>query len=169
MYEQSKATLIKKISQRYFLVLLMWFSGCGSKEWHKSSGSGYSYFRYVDDDSPPVLETYTWKRDGFLLLVLSYDTDGNWINDHYVQFSSDPLKTDPVHWGAKPETTSLPYPRRSEAEATLRRFGILEVVIQERLTPPAKLSPANAARFATPQYQRALAGLPQSKQEEEEP
>jgi hypothetical protein len=139
------------------LLLLLFNFGCDC--FHTCNGPEIEtllYFRYVNDDLPPLEEIYDVTEQGPLLVNVLYDSDGDWIADKALYFSQNPEDSTPKVKDIKGKIT-----RKYVTKANIREYFTYtpENRIMETLIEPIDADKINRRRFESPEYKKAVESI----------
>ena len=111
------------------------------------------YLRYINNNAPPLIESYYLTSKGLILKFVHYDSDGDWISDKVIEFSENPeTKTVSVRSLSKYPGIWRYSPQDKMKLKLSKRFhhGFESLFIE-----PTNLHPINKSRLASSEYQKA--------------
>ena len=110
------------------------------------------YYRYIKNNAPPLSEFYYLTSKGFILILVSYDSDGDWIVDTVIEFSDNPKKetVNVRKFIGSPDYRFFP-----KDKMKLKSSKRLHHRFESFFIEPPSLHPINKDRFASTEYQKA--------------
>ena len=111
-----------------------------------------TYLRYIKNNAPPLRECYSLTPEGFILVLVCYDSNGDWIPDTVIEFS-DNSQIKKVH--VRKFASSLAnrcFPRN---KMKLKLSKRLHSYSHSLFIEPPNLHPINKSRLASSEYQKA--------------